>query len=93
VNRGGGSPVSIDAVIEMVTRNPDGTATLHLGPRGGEGPGQPGMTVLNPPPGLEAAVGTEVWGNDSWLMVGETRWAQRVGYTACRLVGATGRRA
>jgi hypothetical protein len=84
--------VSIDAVITAVTRNPDGTATLSLGPRtprGGGNPSEPGqsrMTVLDPPPGLEAAVGAEVWGGDSVLMVGEKKWAERAGYTSCRLV-------
>jgi hypothetical protein len=85
--------VSIDAVITGVRRNPDGTATLSLGPRRPRGggnpsePGQSGMTVLNPPPGLEAAVGAEVWGDADTLMVGERKWAERVGYTSCRLVG------
>jgi hypothetical protein len=84
--------VSIDAVITGVRRNQDGTATLSLGqrkPSGGGNPSEPGqsrMTVLDPPPGLEAAVGTEVWGGDSALMVGERKWAERVGYTSCRLV-------
>lgn len=77
--------MSIDAVITGVTRNPDGTASLHLGPRGDSCPGQTRMTVENPPPDLEAAVGTEVWGGDGYLMVGDTKWADRIGYTRLRL--------
>jgi hypothetical protein len=92
VNRRRKGDVSIDAVITGVTRNPDGTATLSLGPRRSRSdgslsePGQTRMTVLNPPPGLEAAVGTEVWGGHDRLMVGERKWAEIVSYGACRLV-------
>jgi hypothetical protein len=83
--------MSIDAVIGAVERNADGTATLVLMPREAcdrhHGPQR--MTVVNPPPLLEAAVGTEVWGGGESLMVGrETKWADRIGYTRCRLVDA-----
>lgn len=82
--------MSIDAVIERVTRNANGTATLHLGPRDGEGPGQSRLTVLNPPPSLEAAVGTEIWGGGESIIVGrETKWADRIGYTKIRLCKPT----
>ena len=85
--------MSIDAVIDRVTRNADGTARLHLRPREPGGRvGQPSLTVLNPPPNLEAAVGTEIWGGADAIMVGrETRWADRVGYTRIRLVPPKGR--
>jgi hypothetical protein len=82
--------MAIDAVIQDVTHNQDGTATLHLGPRqtkhGDSCPGQSRMTVVNPPCGLEAAVGTEVWGSSESVYVGDTKWADRIGYTRLRLV-------
>ena len=83
--------MAIDAVITGVTRNPDGTADIALGPRktphGDSCPGQPRMTVLNPPAHFEAAVGTEVWGGDGYVMVGDRKWADRIGYTRLRLTG------
>lgn len=81
--------MSIDAVITKVIRNADGTATILLGPRrpGGDPPGQARMIVMNPPLSFEACVGTEVWGGDDCLMVGETRWAEREGYARLRLLG------
>lgn len=83
--------MAIDAVIERVDRNPDGTATLHLGPRqtqhGDSCPGQSRMTILNPPPGrLDGLIGTEVWGSSESLMIGDTKWAERVGYTRAKLI-------
>lgn len=79
--------MSIDAVISDVSRNPDGTATLHLMPRGNSLVGQPRLTVENPPANLEASIGTEIWGGCSEIMVGDTRWADRIGYTRIRLKG------
>jgi hypothetical protein len=87
--------MAIDAVITAVTRNQDGTADLQLGPRdtphGKSCPGQSTLTVVNPPPGLEAAVGTEVWGGSDFLMVGDVHWANRVGYTRARLIAPSER--
>jgi hypothetical protein len=80
--------VSIDAVIQSVKREPDGTAALILvtrDPRTAPA-GQSRLTVVNPPPFLEAAVGTEVWGGCGALMVGDTEWADRIGYTRIRLI-------
>ncbi len=80
--------MSIAAIIERVERNADGTATLHLGPIArDDGPGQARLTVLGRPAGLEAAVGTRIWGSDSSIMVAGTKWADRIGYTQIRLVG------
>lgn len=89
--------MSIDAVIVDVVRDDGGTATLQLGPRkDSQGKeisiaGQKWMTILNPPPGdLSGMVGTEIWGNANTLMVGQTKWAERIGYVACRLVDRKG---
>jgi hypothetical protein len=77
--------MSIDARIELVTYEADGTATLHLGPRDKRnGPGQPSLTVLNPSPGMEVMEGMEIWGGASSIVVGETVWAERIGYTSIR---------
>ena len=83
--------MAIDAVVTGVKRNADGTATMTLGPRatphGQSCAGQSSMTILNPPAGrLDGMVGTEVWGSADTLMVGDTKWASREGYTRCRLV-------
>lgn len=80
--------MSIDAVIEDVQQNPDGTATLLLRARDPNGTaGQSRMTVENPPENFESCIGTEIWGGDNCLMVGrQTRWADRIGYTRLRLV-------
>ena len=82
--------MSIDAVIEAVERNDDGTADIVLGSRktrdGDSCSGQSRMTVENPPPGFEACVGTKVWGGGETLMVGDTKWADRIGYTRLKLV-------
>jgi hypothetical protein len=79
--------MSIDAVIDRVERNADGTADILLvaaDPRRAPA-GQTRMTVLNPPPQFEAAVGTQIWGGANSVMVGQTHWADRIGYTRLRL--------
>ena len=79
--------MSIDAKVELVTYEPDGTATLHLGPRTNQdGPGQPQLTVVNPRPHLDALEGSCIWGNASTIMVGDTKLADRLSYTTIRLV-------
>ncbi len=83
--------MAIDAVVRAVRRNRDGTATMTLGPRdtghGSSCKGQAKMTILNPPAGpLRGLVGVEIWGGDGAIMVGDRKWAVRVGYTKCRLV-------
>ena len=79
--------MSIAAIIENVTRAQDGSAVLHLGPIAkDDGPGQPRLYVLDPPVNIESAVGTKIWGSASSIMVGEIKWADRVGYCNIRLV-------
>ena len=65
---------------------------LKLAPREEGGlAGQDVLTIINPPtldPGLlESMVGMEIWGGSGEIMVGETKWADRIGYTRIRLVG------
>ena len=81
--------MSIDAKVVSVVRNSDGTATMELvarQPKSGPA-GQKLMTIVNPPAGdLSGIVGTEIWSGASSLMVGDTKFANRVGYTRCELV-------
>jgi hypothetical protein len=83
--------MSIVARISKVDYQPDGTAKLRLVPIPGcdDPVGQPSLTVLNPPPApqLQVAVGCDIWGGSGSIIMGrETKWADRVGYTAIRLV-------
>lgn len=84
--------MSIDARVTAVTYSPDGTATLHLEPADPRRApaGQPSLVVLNPRPGMGAMVGTQVWGGAGEIMVGDTKFADRVGYTRIRLVEPKG---
>ena len=61
---------------------------LHLEPREPGGlAGQDVLTVINPPEGdLSGLVGTEIWGGSGCIMVGDTKWAKRIGYTKIELV-------
>lgn len=78
--------MSIDARVSRVTREPDGTAVLHLVSRDGKSsPGQTQLTVLNPVPGLEFMEGECIWGGSGFLMYQNTVWADRIGYTTVRL--------
>lgn len=80
--------MSIDAKVAEVTYNRDGTATLRLVPADPRRApaGQPVLVALNPRPGMGAMVGTQVWGGAGEIMVGDTKFADRVGYTRIRLV-------
>ena len=48
------------------------------------------LTIVNPPttdPNILAGlVGTEIWGGSLALMVGDRKWADRIGYTQIQLV-------
>lgn len=82
--------MSIDAKIVGTSRHANGEVTISLEPSGkGATVGQSLMTVLNPPPlncDLARLIGLQVWGGSSCLMVGESKLADRVGYTQIKLV-------
>lgn len=79
-------PLAIDAVVTDVTFNLDGTAVMRLGPRlEGQLPGQDSLLVLNPPQHFDAIVGTKVWGNAQFLMVGNKKLGRRIGYGQVKL--------
>lgn len=82
--------MSIDARIAGVQVKADGEVRLVLEPRekGGHA-GQSVMTILNPPRDttlLNVLIGECVWGNASVLMIGDTKFADRIGYTKLRLL-------
>ena len=82
--------MSIDAIIEDVTYNKDGTANLELKPRDSEHApaGQRRLTVLNPPHGdlLASAIGLSIWGDSCSILIRDTVWAKREGYGSIRLL-------
>jgi hypothetical protein len=80
--------MSIDARISRVEYNPDGTATFHLEPRDPRTApaGQSKLIVSNPRPGLELLVQVEIWGNDSTIMRGDVKFAERLSATKIKLV-------
>ena len=79
--------MSINAVITGVTRLPDLTARLTLGPFNDDPPGQPSLILEGGfPDNIEAVIGTHIWGNSAEILIGEKVWAKRHGYTAIRLV-------
>jgi hypothetical protein len=82
--------MAIAATIEGAKLNDDGTVRLNLGPLKGEGPGQDFLTVVNPPANrqafMNAVIGQVIWGGSSEIMVGQTKWAERVNYTEIKLV-------
>ena len=64
---------------------------LKLEPRERGGvAGQSVLTIVNSPTNdpeaLSALVGTEIWGGSSHIMVGDHRWARRIGYTQIELI-------
>ena len=64
---------------------------LKLEPRERGGlAGQPVLTIVNPPTldphVLAGMIGTEIWGGSGDIMVGDRRWAKRIGYTRIELV-------
>jgi len=64
---------------------------LKLEPRERGGlAGQSVLTIVNPPtvdPNVLAGmIGTEIWGGSVEIMVGDRRWAKRIGYTQIELV-------
>lgn len=64
---------------------------LKLEPRKeGSIAGQCVLTIVNPPtvdPNVLAGlIGTEIWGGSACVMVGQTKWADRIGHTKIKLV-------
>ena len=77
--------MSIEAIVSKVEYRGK-KAILHLEGIDGEGPGQKTLTVLNPKPHMNSMEGICLWGNSSKIMIGETEFAKRIGYTEIELV-------
>ena len=64
---------------------------IGLSAKPGRTAGQRSLTIMNPPTldadKLASMIGCAIWGNASKIMVGQTVWAERIGYTKIRLVG------
>ncbi len=74
--------MSINAIIQSVERLPDGTAKICLGPYNDDPTGQDSLIIVNPPEGrLDGLVGVHIWGGSGTIVIGETMWAKRNGYT------------
>lgn len=79
--------MSIDAQIQAVIHNEDGSGELHLIDRPARPGGVPGiagqstLTYENAPHEVTALNGLNVWGGASSLMLGDVEIARRVGYT------------
>jgi hypothetical protein len=79
--------VSIDARVQTVIHNEDGSGELRLidrpaGPDGVPGiAGQSCLTFASAPHEVTALNGCDVWGGDSSLILGEIGIARREGYT------------
>jgi hypothetical protein len=70
----------IEGTITTVSRT-GRDAMLYLGPDG-----QIAFRLQDAPPGIEAVVGTRVRCDAHYVMVGNTRWAKREGWSRIRLV-------
>jgi len=55
-------------------------------------PGQDVLTIVNPPTldpdYLSGLIDTEIWGGANEIMIGEKRWAKRIGYTRIELLSS-----
>ena len=81
--------MSIDARIIAAQLQGNGHMRLVLVPREKGGvAGQGTLTITNWPVGADpwGLIGTEIWGGAGEIMVGDTRWAERKGYTQIMLM-------
>lgn len=69
--------------------NPKVRLKLEPRERGGVA-GQTVLTIVNPPTvdpaALAGMIDTEIWGGTGDIMVGDRKWARRIGYTQIELV-------
>lgn len=80
--------MSIDAIVENVEMQPDGTCDfLLVAADDRRAPaGQRRITILNPKPRMDYFIGEYIWGGACELMIGQVKFAERIGYTRARLV-------
>lgn len=77
--------MSIDATVEYVRINEDGSGALVLSDRKPDGcAGQSELRFTEAPHEVTALNGFDVWGGSEQLMLGDIEIAQRIGYTSIR---------
>jgi hypothetical protein len=86
--------MSIDARVQTVHFNEDGSGWLDLIDRPaspGGVPGIAGQTRLRfdaSPHDVTALNGRDIWGGSSEIMLGDVKIAERIGYTRIRFIGS-----
>ncbi len=81
--------MSIDARVETVHINEDGSGSLKLVDRNRSScRGQPCLNFKSAPEEITALNGLEIWGGASSIMLGEIEIAKRVGYTEIHFCGS-----
>lgn len=70
--------MSINAIVESVRQNEDGSGTLVLS---GEERGQPALDFDSAPHDVTGLNGRQIWGGSESILVGEQEIARRIGYT------------
>ncbi len=82
--------MAINAIIESADEENDGTVRLSLKSAGEDACGQTFLYVINPPENIEAFVkaveGVQIWGGSSEILIGQKKWASRIGYTSLKLL-------
>ncbi len=84
--------MSIDARVRCVIENEDGTGKLVLEDRPatpGQNAGIAGQSALHfdsAPHEVTCLNGRDIWGSADTIMCGETKIAERIGYTKIRFV-------
>lgn len=81
--------MSIDARVRAVIHKENGGGRLMLEKRRVRHAGSPGQSELcydDAPYEVTSLNGTEIWGSDSTIMLGENKIADRDGYTGLKFV-------
>lgn len=75
--------MSIDAIVQTVIRNADGSGELQLVPRDNRvaPAGQRSLGFDRSPRDVTVLEGLEIWGGVNSILHGETEIADRIGYT------------
>jgi len=80
--------MSIDAIVVDVQTQTDGTCRLILKAADSRRApaGQNSILIVNPKPGMKYFIAEHIWGGACELMIGDVKFAERIGYTRARLV-------
>ena len=75
--------MAINAIVESVHHNEDGSGCLNLS---GEERGQNRLYFDKAPEDVTCLNGRQIWGGADSILVGETKIANRIGYTQIEFV-------